>query len=1054
MLNKLIRFSLAQRALILTAASVLLALGVKKALELPVEVLPDLTKPTVTILTEAPGFAPEEVETLVTIPLENALMGVNGVTRLRSTNDIALSLIFVEFDWGTDIDKARVYVQERLSGIAEVLPEGVNPYMTPKASLMGDILLVGLVDPTGEISPRELRTISDFIIARRLQSISGIAEVLSMGGGVKQIQVQPNPNNMLALGVTFEEVRQAAADAVRNTTGGFLTESAQEIMVRNLAMTTDLDAIADSVVSYESDRPIRISDVAEVVWDVEPMRGDAGLGSKHLDVDLDLETTNAVGYPGVILSVKKSPGFDSIDLTNQAKAALADLQLTLPGKAQLVTLYDQSDFINLAIGNLKEALRDGAIMVAVVLLLFLFNFRVTFITLTAIPLSLGITVIVFDIFSLSVNSMTLGGLAVAIGMVVDDAIVDVENVFRRLRENAALDAPKEKLEVIALASAEVRSSIFYATVLIILVFLPLLALSGVEGRLFSPIAIATIVSMAASFVVSLTVIPVLSSYMLNPKAGKEHKDNIVVRGVKVAFRETWLRLSLSQPLLVLAITAILLVAAAITATQMGGNFLPPFREPTAVVATTTAPGTSLKQTTDIANTAQDLLLQIPEVEKVGYRVGRAERGDHVVPVSTVEFDVEFDESSGRSRKEILEDIRLTMRGIPGTFSAMSGPLADRIGHMLSGVSAKIAIKIYGPDLNELRSLGTEVATIARAIPGLEEARVEQQAPIPQLRIEVDRKRALAYGVSPGELNDDLAALMGGEVVSEVYEGQRTYDMVVRLPLEWRESPSKLANLYIDTKSGQRIPLNYVAEIRQASGPNAIQRENTRRRFVVSINPTTSDLNALVEQLQQEVAEIKLPEGYHIQFEGEYQAQQEARKIITQTSAMVLLIIVALLGSYFKSKNFVILVLTIIPISLIGSIFYTRYTLDNISIATLVGFIAVSGIAARNNIMMISHYLHLMRHEGESFTREMIERGTLERLVPVLMTAVSAGLALIPLVLAAEEPGKEILNPVAVVIVGGLVSSTVLGLGVTPALFYLFGRKAAEKAVAEKAPATG
>ena len=470
---------------------------------------------------------------------------------------------------------------------------------------------------------------------------------------------------------------------------------------------------------------------------------------------------------------------------------------------------------------------------------------------------------------------------------------------------------------------------------------------------------------------------------------------------------------------------------------------------------TTAPGTSLKTTTELSRTALDLLLRIPGVKTVGYRVGRAERGDHVVPVSTVEFDIEFDETAERSHHEVTDDIRETMKGIPGTFSALSGPLADRVGHMLSGVSAKVAVKIYGPDLSELRRLGTEIADIARAIPGMEEARVEQQAPIPQLRIEVDRKRALAYGVTPGELNEELAGLIGGVTVAEVYEGVRTYDLVVRLPVEWRENPERLKSLYIDTYTGGSIPLSYVADIRQASGPNTIMRENMQRRFVVSINPTTSDLNAVVEQLQREVIEkVKLPDEYSIAFEGEYQAQQAARQTITIMSAVILVVIIFLLYSYFQSFSFVLLVLTNIPISLIGAILYTRYTLDNVSIATLVGFIAITGIAARNNIMMISNYLHLMRHEGEKFTRQMVERGTLERLVPVLMTALATGIALIPLILAADEPGKEILTPVAIVIVGGLISSTVLGLGITPALFYHFCRRAAEKSIRNKAAATG
>ncbi|MDA0814421.1 MAG: efflux RND transporter permease subunit, partial [Verrucomicrobia bacterium] len=985
MLNKLIRLSLAQRALVVALSLVVLILGAKKGLELPVDVLPDLTKPTVTILTEAPGFAPEEVETLVTIPLENTLMGVSGVSRLRSTNDISLSLIFVEFDWGTDVNEARQFVQQRLSGASEVLPPGVTPYMTPEASLMGDIMMVGLRDPSGVTSPRDLRVLADWVVGRRFQSVPGIAEVLSMGGGVKQIQIQPNPENMLAMGVTFEQVRDAAAKAVRNTTGGFLTEQAQEIMVRNLAMTTDLDAIGDTVVVHENDRVIRIKDVADVIWDIEPMRGDAGMGTK-LTPDGGHVQGAAKGDAGVIINVRKSPGFDTIDLTIKIEKIMGELRTALPQGVELLTLYRQRDFIDLSIGNLKEALRDGAIMVSIILFLFLFNFRVTFITLTAIPLSLAITILVFDFLDLSVNSMTLGGLAVAIGMVVDDAIVDVENVFRRLRENAESASPKARLEVIALASGEVRSSILYATILIILVFLPLLALSGVEGKLFTPIAIATIVSMAASFVVSLTVIPVLSSFLINPRPGKVHQDGFVVRALKRVFAATWLRFSLAQPLLLFALTGMLLFYSYTIYLKMGGNFLPPFREPTAVIAMTTAPGTSLKTTTELSRTAQDLLLQIPGVETVGYRVGRAERGDHVVPVSTVEFDVEFTEIGERDRQATLDQIRATMRTIPGTFSAMSGPLADRVGHMLSGVSAKVAIKIYGSDLAELRRLGDEVAEIARTIPGLEEARTEQQAPIPQLRIEVDRKRALAYGVTPGDLNDELASLMGGETVAQAYEGQRVYDLVVRLPSEWRENPDRLQNLYIDTASGQRIPLSYVADIRQATGPNTILREDTLRRFVVSINPTTSDLNAVVEKLQQDVAtKLTLPTGYTVSFEGEYEAQQEATRIIATTSAIILIVIIFLLYSYFQSFRFVLLVLTNIPISLIGAILYTHYTLNNISVATLVGFIAITGIAARNSIMMISHYLHLMRHEGESFTYQMVVRGTLERLVPVLMT---------------------------------------------------------------------
>ena len=1052
MLNKLIRFSLAQRGLILIVAGALLAMGYYRSTQLPVEVLPDLTKPTVTILTESPGLAPEEVETLVTVPLENSLMGVTGVTRLRATSDVGLSLIFVEFDWGTDIYQARQFVQERLIGVTDELPKDVVPYMTPVASLMGNIMLLGVTDPSGEMEQRDIRSLADWTISRRLQGIRGIAEVLSMGGGIKQLQIQPNPEKMLAHDVTFDELKEASSHVVSNTTGGFLTESSQEIMVRNLAMTTDLDAIGNTVVKQVNDRSIRIKDVARVEWGTEPMRGDA----------------SANGDRGVVISITKSPGFDTLSLTKEVDAAIEDIQKNLPAGVKLTPIYKQSEFINLSTHNLYEALILGGIMVCVILFLFLMNFRVTIITLTSIPLSLGIAILVFDLFDLSVNSMTLGGLAVAIGMVVDDAIVDVENVFRRLKENATRSTPLPKLEVIASASSEVRSSILYATALIILVFVPLLALSGVEGRLFTPIAIATIVSMAASFVVSLTVIPVLSSLMLNPKADHNHGDSSLVRGMKWVLKNTWLRIALSQPFAVIGTAAILLIGAALLYPQMGNNFLPSFREPTAVIATTTAPGTSLKQTTELADTASKMLMEIDGVKTVGYRAGRAERGDHVVPVSTVEFEVDFDPDSKRKRTEILAEVRTVMsaRSLPGTFSAISSPLEDRIGHMLSGVSAQIAIKIKGDDLDELRRIGTEIQGIARAIPGLEEARVEQQAPIPQLRIEVDRERAQAYGITPGELNDRLATLLGGETVSEIYEGQRIYDVVVKLPLEWRESPERLASMYLDTESGRRIPLKNLADIRQAKGPNTIMRENTQRRFVVSINPTTKDLVSLVEELQKQVSEkVTLPDGYFISYEGQYVAQQEASKRIAIMSILVLVIIALLLYSYFGTAVFTLQVLADIPIALIGGIVLTYLTLNNISIATLVGFIAVAGIAARNSIMMISHYLHLMKHEGEGFTREMIERGTLERLVPVLMTALSAGIALLPLVAnmgfipflpnsnPSEAPGKEILNPVAIVIVGGLVTSTLLGLGVTPAVFWVFGRKAAQRALDNEAPAS-
>jgi len=1041
MLNKLIRFALGHRVIVLAIAFLVLALGLQRAISLPVEVLPDLTKPTVTIMTEAAGRAPEEVEQRISMPLERALVGVTGVTRVRSISDISLSLVYVEFDWDTDIYKARQFIQERLQSVE--LPDDVVPYMTPVASLMGEIMLVGISSEDGSMEPSDIRTYADWTVRRKLQSLPGIAEVLSMGGGIKQIQILPDPNKLLSHGVTFEELHQASKQAASTSTGGFISSESQEIMIRNLAMTTDLKELGKTVVKMLDDRPVTIADVAELRWGIEPMRGDAAVN----------------GRKGVVMSITKSPGYDTIKLTDQVEAILAELQEQAPEGLKLEPLFRQKSFIDLAIDNLLEAIRDGAIMVIIILFIFLFNLRTTFITLTAIPLSFAMTAIVFSLAELSVNSMTLGGIAVAIGIVVDDAIVDVENVFRRLRENASLATPLPRLEVIAKASGEVRNSILYATLFIILVFIPLLSLSGVEGRLFTPIALATMVSMGASFIVSLTVIPVLCSLFLRPKAGKEHKEGFIVRGMKWVFERTFLMISLRAPAVVLAFALMALTAAALLYPKLGKQFLPEFKEETIVVAMTASPGTSLGQTSQISAVVDKLLLDIPDVKSVGHRVGRAERGDHVVPVSTVEFDIELKEND-TPRGEITDEIRerLSSKNLPGTFSVISGPLKDRIGHMLSGVPAKVAVKIFGPDLETLRSIGTDIQELCKEIPGLETASIEQQAPIPQLRIEVDRDRALAYNFRPAAVNEQLSTLLGGATVAELFEGERSIDMVMRLPESWRESPKNLHELMLTNDDGRRVPLKTIAEIRNAKGPNVIKRENTRRRFVVSINPTGSDLESMITTLQKQIDEKVMTQErykeYDVSIEGEYQAQKNASATIFKATCVVLLVIALLLYTYFGTMTFAFQVLCDIPLALVGGLVFTWMTINNISIATLVGFIAVAGIAARNSIMLISHYLHLMKHEGEDFTREMIIRGTQERLVPVLMTALSAGLALIPLVIAGDQPGKEILHPVAIVITGGLVSSTILGLAVTPAFFYLFGRKAALKSIANDAPAAG
>lgn len=1041
MLNKLIRFSLHHRPIILMASLLLLVFGYQTVIRLPVEVLPDMTKPTVTILTECPGLAPEEVEVLVTQPLESAVQGVGGLDRLRSNSDVGLSLVFAEFGWGTDIYRARQLVQERMQSVLSTLPSNATPGMTPVSSLMGEILLVGLrctkkPDEPGYIAPMDLRTLADWTVRRRLQSIGGVAEVLTIGGGVKQVQVQPDPYRMAANGVSFGELEETVSRSASNATSGYLQAGPKEIMVRNLGMTTNLEDIGRTVIKTIGDRPVLVRDVAKLDHAVQVMRGDASVN----------------GTMGVVLSVDKAPGFDTLKLTQQIEDALEELKPTLPEGVTVELMFRQGDFIEHAIGNLKEAIRDGAVMVTVVLFLFLLNLRTTAITLTAMPLSFAITVLTFKWFEVSVNSMTLGGLAVAIGMVVDDAIVDVENVFRRLRENAALPKPHPRLDVIARASGEVRNSILYATLIIVLVFLPLLGLEGLEGRLFAPIAIATIVSMLASFIVSLTVIPVLCSLLLRPRPGRGHVDGFIVRLLKGVFKHTALRVALGAPQLVIALVGMLFVAALMLYPMMGKEFLPTFNEGSATISLASAPGTSLQQSNEVGEIGVRLLQSIPEVKSVGRRAGRAERDDHVMPVSVNEFDVEFHEG-GRPRAEVFKEIREKLSSVPGTFVNVGQPIGHRLSHMLSGVSAKIAVKLFGPDLEVLREKGAQVRDIARTIPGLTDVNLEAQVPIPQLKIEVNRERALAYGVQPGAINDQVSALLGGRTLAELREGQRTLDLVLRLPPEWRDSPDKIGDLLIETGGSGRIPLRLVADIRESNGPNVINRENTQRRIVIGANTSERDLGSLVQRLMREVNEkVKLPPGYYFSFEGEFRAQQEAAKRIAFYSMIVLAVIALLLYSYFRTPVFAIQVICDIPLALMGGLVLTWLLINNISIATLVGFIAVAGVAARNSIMLISHYLHLMHHEGEDFTRQMMIRGTLERLVPVLMTALSAGIALVPLVLAAHEPGKEILHPVAVVICGGLITSTLFGLVVTPAVFWLFGERASEAAIRNEAPA--
>ena len=1032
MLTRLIAFSLRNRLFVLAAGALLLAYGGYVAARLPVDVFPDLNRPTVTLMTEAPGLAPEEVETLISLPLETALNGAPGVQRVRATCSVGLSIVYIEFDWGQDIYRARQLVQERIALAEAKLPAGTEVHMGPISSMMGEILLIGLSSESGATAPMDLRTLADWQLSPRLLTIPGISQVIVIGGGRKQIQVRADPERMAAYGVSFDEVNAAAERAQGSTGGGFIASGAREVLVRNLGRTADPDEIGATVVTYRSGSPIFLRDVAEIGIGVQPMRGNAGVSAQ----------------PAVILGVQKQPGADTITLTRRVETALTEIGPSLPGDVRMNVLFRQATFIQTAIANVQEAIRDGAIMVVIILFLFLLNFRTTLITLTAIPLSFAVAALVFQAFGISINTMTLGGLAVAVGMVVDDAIVDVENVFRRLRENAHRADPRPVLRVVADASGEVRNSILFATLVIVLVFLPLFALGGIEGRLFAPIGIATIVAMLASFVVSLTLIPVLCSYLLpGMKRMQADRDGWLVRLIKRADEKFVLGPSIRHPWVTVGFASLLIIGAVALYPAMGRVFLPEFNEGTATITLGMAPGTSLEESDRMGRVGEKILLTVPEIKLTGRRTGRAELDEHAEGVHRSEIDVDF-APSDRSRAEVLHEIREKLGQIPGTVMSVGQPISHRLDHMLSGVQAAIAVKIYGPDLATLRGYAAQTEAVMRGVAGVVDLQVEKQVLIPQVKIQLNRERAALYGLQPGELTARLEAGLNGRIVGQVLEGTRTIDLVVRFLDSARADPEALRELLIDTPSGGRVPLGMIADVLESQGPNAISREDAMRRIVISANTADRDLGSIVAQLQRELpGKVPMASGYFVSYEGQFQSQQQATRLIGLLAIVTLVVIFLLLYAHFHSAVIVLQVLLNVPLAFVGALALTYFLVGTISVATLVGLITLAGIATRNTIMMISHYLHLMEHEGETFSEKMIIRGSLERLVPVTMTALTAGLALVPLVLSAHEPGKEILYPVAVVILGGLFSSTLLDMAVTPAVFYRFGRKAAEKALA-------
>lgn len=1031
MLNRIILFSLQNRLFVVASAALLLVWGTWTAVKLPVDVLPDLNRPRVTVFLEAGGMSPEEVEAQAVLPVEIALNGSPGVEIVRSSSSRGIGLVFVEFDWNVDVFRARQLVAEKLATVA--LPEGIVPVMGPISSVMGQIMLLGVstkADSTGKIrsSAADLRTLADFVIRRRLLAIKGVAQVIPMGGDRLQYQILVSSIKLKQYNLTLEDVGAALEDANLNSTGSFFNRYGSEVLISVLGRANNLEDLRKTVVATPEGNPVLLSQVADVQFGAAIKRGDASVNAR----------------PSVVLTIEKQPGASTVELTEAIEKALTELQPSLPSDVLLNPhVFQQKNFIENAISNVEEALRDGFILVIIVLFLFLLNFRTTVITLTAIPLSLVISALVFKWFEISINTLTLGGLAIAIGELVDDAIVDVENVFRRLQENQALGKPKNSLQVIFDASSEVRNSIVYATIIVVLVFLPLFQLQGIEGRIFAPLGIAYITSILASLLVSLTLTPALCSYLLpnsNLNAGRE---SWLVRWLKKQDLKL-LNLGLSYPRAVIAGALALVLGAVFMVTRFGSEFLPPFNEGSFTINLFAPPGTSLEESNKIGTVAEKLILRIPDVQYTARRTGRAELDEHVEPVSNSEIEAEL-RPDARPRSAVAADIRKQLSNLAGVSVSIGQPISHRLDHLLSGVRAQMAIKIFGEDLTELRALAGEVQTAVKGIPGTVDVQVERQVLVPQLTIRLDRFALQRYGIQTGKVARDLEVLYGGRVVSQILDGQKTFDLVLRAVAADRENLENIRQTQIHTSTGGAIPLESIARIEYEKGINTISHENGQRRIVVSCNVQGRDLGSTVAAIQKAVGEkIVLPQGYFLEFGGQFEAQKEASRLIGILSIFVLLGIFLVLYAHFRSWRIVLQVMLNIPLALVGSVVAVWLTGGTFSVATMVGFITLTGIASRNGIMMISHYIHLIEHEDEQFDQKMIIRGSLERMVPVLMTALVAALALIPLTLNPQAAGKEILYPVATVILGGLLSSTLLDLIVTPTVFWLWGKKALEE----------
>ncbi len=1032
MFKWLLEKSLAHRLLVLMAAAVLMAYGAYTLSRTPVDVFPDLNKPTVTVMTEAGGMAAEEVEQLITFPLETSMNGLPGVESVRSTSSAGLSFIYVTFDWSVDLFRARQMVSERLSSMEEGLPPGTAPRMGPVSSIMGEIMMVAIPIDEARTTPMAVREYADWVLRPRLLSIAGVAQVIPIGGEVRQFQVQPDTVRMAQLGVTPEQLTAALKGFSANTSGGFLERNGREVLIRHLGRTARLEDLQNLAVGARGGQSVLLRQVAEVTFAAATRRGDAGFE----------------GGPAVILGIQKQPTADTIALTGRIEAALADLAKTLPSGMQAPRVtFRQASFIEASVHTLQGKLIGASVFVAVVLFVFLGTLRPTVIALTAIPVSIFLTALVFRYFGLSINTMTLGGLAIAIGELVDDAVVDVENILRRLREQVARGQALTRQRVrdtVVAASLEVRTAIVYATLIIALVFVPLFALPGIEGRLFVPLGIAYIVSILASLAVSVLVTPVLSSWLLPALVAHDHGETRLVAALKQRYRRS-LEKVLAAPRLPVAFAGVAVVLAIAAVPFFPTTFLPPFNEGSITLGLRLNPGATLSESVRVAQAAEQALRGVPEIRHLGRRTGRAELDEHAEGVHVTEMDIQL-KPDGRPKEAVYADIRQRLKDLPASIS-LGQPIAHRIDHMLSGVRAQIAIKIFGEDLDTLRAQAGLLRARLASIDGLADLEIEKQVLAPQIKVRVDFEAAARYGVSTAQLTKTLQTLVDGEKVTQIVEGNRRFDLVLRLP-EAGRSIEGLKALLIETPGG-RIPLSHLASVEDADGPNQITRDDGRRRIVISANAQGRALSEVVADLRAAVADFPLPEGYFITLDGQFQAQEAAARLISGLALGSAILVFLVLYSRYRSALLAGLIMANVPLALVGSVIGLWLSGQPLSVAALIGFITLAGIATRNGILKISHYLNLMRFEGERFDSAMIVRGSLERLTPVLMTALVAAFALAPLLFEAEQPGTEILHPVAVVIFSGLIGATLLDTFLTPALFWLFGRRAAESLVAEQ-----